>query len=99
MTARKKQHVSFYSTHPADNEISPRAHLVGRFASGAPVSEQLPIRSFRMDFGRAATFILAVVPFEQIAIYIGCGAEAGQLTGPSCALQGTGKNLGEIQPL
>ena len=92
MPAGKKQHVSVYGMHPADNLISPRAHLVGRFTSGAAVAEQLPIRAYRMDLGRAATFILAVVPFEQIAIDVGCGAEAGQLTGPARTLQGTGKH-------
>jgi hypothetical protein len=50
-----------------------------------------------MDLGRASTFILAVVPFEQIVIDFDCGAEAGQLTCPPCALQGTGKHLGEGQ--
>src|SRR6516165_3494592 len=95
MPARKKQHVPLYGMQPADNAISPRAHLVRRFTSGAAVAEQLPIRAFRTDLGCAATFILAVVPFEQIAIDVGCGAEAGQLTGPARALQGAGKNLDE----
>ena len=46
--------------------------------------------------------ILAVVPFEQLAINLGKRSKAGQLAGPCCTLQRASKNLGEaecFQPL
>src|SRR5437667_5908934 len=47
----------------------------------------------RMDFDRSETFVLAVVPFDQIPIHFGCGAKAGQFAGASRSLQGTRENL------
>src|SRR5437867_10190212 len=47
----------------------------------------------RMNLDRAETFVLAEVPFDQIPIHFGCGAEAGQFAGASGTLQGTRENL------
>ena len=96
MAAREEQYVPGDRSRTAEDAVGPCAHLVGRFTSRAAVTKQLPIRASRMDLGRAATFILAVVPFEQIAIDAGCGSEAGHFTGPARTLQGAGKNLDEI---
>ena len=46
-----------------------------------------------MNLDRAETFVLAVVPFDQIPIHFGCGAEAGQFTGASGTPQGPRENL------
>src|SRR5206468_2755895 len=46
-----------------------------------------------MNLHRSETFVLAVVPFDQIAIDFGCRPEAGQFAGPSGALQGTREDL------
>ena len=97
MAAGKKQHVALEGSHPAQHAVSPRAYLVRRFTSGATVAEQLPIRALSIDLGRASALVLAVVPFDQIAIHFGDGPEAGQLTGPCRALQGARKHLREIQ--
>src|SRR5436309_7579774 len=51
----------------------------------------------RMNLDRAETFVLAVVPFDQIVIDFGCGAEAGQFAGASGTLQGTRENLCKCQ--
>src|SRR6516162_3604440 len=61
------------STRPTTQ--SARAHLVGRFTSRTTVAEQLPGGTLGMNLGCAKTLILAVVPFEQVAIDVGCDVE------------------------
>ena len=51
----------------------------------------------RMNLHRSETFVIAVVPFDQVAIDFGCGPEAGQFAGASGALQGTREDLHERQ--
>ena len=41
------------------------------------VAEQLPGGRLGMNLGRAKPLILAVVPFEHLAIDVGCGVETG----------------------
>src|SRR5437879_3016867 len=50
-----------------------------------------------MNLHRSETFVLAVVPFDQITINFGSGPEAGQFTGTSCALQWACEDLREGQ--
>jgi len=52
-----------------------------------------------MNLDSAATLVLAVVPFEEVAIGFGYGPESGQLAGPRRALQWTGQHLGERESL
>src|SRR6266576_3679176 len=48
-----------------------------------------------MNLRRSETFVLAVVPFDQIAINFGCGPEATDFAGASGALQRTREDLRE----
>ena len=50
-----------------------------------------------MNLHRSETFVLAVVPFDQIAINFGRGSETSKFAGASGALQGTGEDLCERQ--
>src|SRR5262249_27897298 len=77
--------------------ISPGRGLGRRFPSWATVAKQFPVGALRPDLGGAAPLILAVVPFNQIAINFGLSPEAGPLTCPGRALQGTGIHLCERQ--
>src|SRR4030095_14916531 len=69
----------------------------GASPSWPAVAEQEPAGTLGLNLGGAAPLILAVVPFDQITIHCGHRPEAGQLTGPGRALQGTGIHLGERQ--
>jgi hypothetical protein len=62
--------------------VSARGDLVRRFSTRAAVGEEIPIRAFDLDLGGPAAFVVAVVPFEQIAIDFGDSAEAGQVARP-----------------
>ena len=50
-----------------------------------------------MNLRRSKSFIVAVVPFDQIAIDFGGGREASQFTSASGALQWTSEDLRESQ--
>src|SRR6516164_1398629 len=71
MPARKNQHVAFDCAHSAHNAVGPRANLARRLSSWAAVTEELPVRTLCMDFSRAAAFILAIVPLDQVGIDLG----------------------------
>src|ERR1043166_3046935 len=51
----------------------------------------------RMNLDRAEAFVLAVVPFDQIGIDFGRGAEAGQFARARGTLQGAREDLGKCQ--
>src|SRR5229473_125231 len=93
--ARKNQNVAFDRAHTINHAISPRSNLGGRFTSGTAVAEQLPVRALGVDLRSASTLVFAVVPFEQVAINIGLGAEASQFACAGCTPQRTGKYPGE----
>src|SRR5262245_6116899 len=76
---------------------SARHDLSRRFPFGAAVAEQLPVVALGPNFGRPASLILAVVPFQQIAIDFGDAPKAGQSTCPAGALQRAGEDIGERQ--
>src|SRR5205823_3286490 len=71
MSARKNQNIAFDPSHTAHNVIGPGANLVRRFAPGASVAEEKPIRALRANLFRSETSVIAVVPFDQVAIDFG----------------------------
>jgi hypothetical protein len=102
MAAGKKQDIAAGSAKATHHSVRPRANLIRRFPSRAAVTKKLPARALGKNLGRTAAFIITVIPFEQVAIDFSPSAEAGQLAGTRCTLQGTGENLGEsetLQPL
>src|SRR6185436_14821766 len=68
-------------------------------ASRTAVAEKFPIGTFRTNLSRTASFVLAIVPFDQVFINVSDWFEAGQFTGPGRTLQGTGQHQGKRQSL
>jgi hypothetical protein len=97
VSAREKQHVSFNGSHAPQHVLSPRDYLGWRFASRAPVAEQLPVRALCTDLCRASAFVFAVIPLDEIVIDFGHGPESSQCARPAGALQRARKDLGETQ--
>src|SRR5208337_1089421 len=73
---RKNQNVVPDRAHSADHTIGARTNLGGRLPSRTTIAEQLPARALRMDLASGSSLILAVVPFQQIAIGMSLSAEA-----------------------
>src|SRR6185436_3818600 len=86
MPAREQKHVPLDLPHSVHNPVGPDADLIRRFPFRTAVVKQLPVRALHMDLGGAAPLVLAVVPFEEVAIDFGDGLEAGQLACQDCAL-------------
>src|SRR5213079_122975 len=97
MPARKNQHVAFDGPDATENTIGASANLFRRFSVGTTVAKQLPVGSLRVNLDGSKTFIIAVVPFDQIGIDLGCRAEARWFTRSNGALQRTGEHFGENQ--
>src|SRR5262245_31104581 len=68
MTAGEKQDVILDRAHAFQHAICARSSLIGGFAAGTAVTKKLPIRSVLMNILCTAALIVAVVPFEQLAV-------------------------------
>src|SRR5713226_3673150 len=99
VSARKEQDVPFDRPHPAYHPVGPCSDLIRRLPSRAAVAEQLPVRTLGANVSAGAAFIRAVVPFEEIRLDFGHGAEASQLAGSNRPLQGAREHRGERQSL
>src|SRR6185436_9896547 len=73
------------------------SHVVGRLATRTPVAEQPPSGPLAEDLGGAASFVGAVVPFDEVAIDLRHATKARKLAGPGCALQRAREYLRERQ--
>src|SRR5437667_133193 len=98
MSARKNQHIAFDGAHAIDNAIGTGSNLFGRFSVRAAVTEQLPVRSLRVNLRCAETFVITIVPLDQITIDLSYGAEACQLTSSRGALQRARQHFCENRP-
>src|SRR5262249_335634 len=97
MSAGKDQNVAFDGAHAMDNTISTGANLFRRFSVRAAVSEQIPVGSLCMNLYGADTFVITVIPFDQIGIDFGDAPEACPFTGSRSSLQRAGQYFREDQ--
>ena len=84
------------STFPAQRRTraitrSARADVGHGFAVRATIIEQIPGRAFGSNLRRPSTFVVAVIPLDQICIDRGDSAEAGEFARSPCALKRTGE--------
>src|SRR5262245_57363530 len=78
----KNEHVVVDRPQALDDAVGSHAHIGRRFTSRASIMEQLPIRTLLMNVRRAATFVVAIVPFHQVPVDFDPIAKAGQFAGP-----------------
>ena len=74
----KEQNVPGDFPHSAYDAVRARADLLGCLASRATVREQVPPRALRPNVDTTAAFILAIIPLDEVRIYIGDGAKPSQ---------------------
>src|SRR5579875_1672146 len=96
MAVREDEDIPLQGTKPGHDAVGPCADRVRRFAAGAAIAEQKPVRPFLMNVRRALALVSAVVPFDQIGIHLGLRSETGQLASTAGTLQGTGQDLNEV---
>src|SRR6516165_8270669 len=97
MGTGKKQHVALDRANPANHAVGAAADLGRRFPSRTAVAEYMPARTFLVDIGAGAAFVISVIPFDQVAVDLGLVSKTGQFAGPASALQRTGEYTGEGQ--
>src|SRR5262245_15412437 len=98
MATRKQQHVAVNRPNLTNYMIRPAANLLWRLSPRTAVAKQVPVRPLLVNVHRAATFILAVVPFQQTSIYLRLFPESSQFAGAHRALQRTCEHRCECQP-
>src|SRR5271166_1888199 len=95
----KQQYVRRNRAETLEYAVRARAYLRRRFAARGAVAEQLPVGMIGVDFGRAQSLILTVVPLHQVRIGFGHPSKSGQLAGSGGAPKRAGKHLGKGQAL
>src|SRR5689334_10317893 len=95
MAARKEQHVASDGAYALDDDVGTHADLGRCFAAGTAVHEQVPVGSLGTNLGGTESFVLSVVPLEQVRVEFGNGLEAGQFASSCRTLQGAREYLGE----
>ncbi len=56
-------------SNPFDDAVRARPNLIERFSARESIAEHFPVRTLGVNVGGAETLILAVIPFDQVAIH------------------------------
>src|ERR1700760_3048950 len=87
MAARKHDRPVIGRAKASDDAIGAGADVSWLLAVRAAIPEQEPAGTVRENLAALATFVVAVIPFEEIGIEFGDAAESGELTGAPRALK------------
>src|SRR6516162_342758 len=87
MPARKQQSVARDGANAVHDAIGPNADLIRCFSSGTTVAKQLPARTLFVDLLSSTSLVLAIIPFQQIAVCLRFTSESGQLARSDRALE------------
>src|SRR5262249_37519295 len=81
MPAGKEQHVPRDGPHSAHHVVGPDTNLLRGFSSRTTIPEQLPVGALVVNFNGPAALVITVIPFQQVAIYLGNVPTASQFAG------------------
>ena len=87
MPARKQQNVARDVANAFHDAIGLSADLIRCFSSRTTVAKQLPARTLFLDLPCATSLVLAIIPFQQIAVGLRFTSKPSQLASPDGALQ------------
>ena len=79
MPARKQQNVAGDVANALDDAVGPDANLIRCFSSRTTVPKQVPIGALLVNLLCTTSFILTVIPFQQITVSLHIASEAGRL--------------------
>ena len=82
VAAGKDQNIPLDIAKTMYDSIRSITDLSQRFAAGAAISKELPFRSGLLNLGCPQTFVLSIVPFDQIRIHFRDCFEARKFAGP-----------------
>ena len=98
MSAREEQYVSANGLHSGNNPVRTGSDLFWAFTARAAVAEQVPVRAFRADICTPASFVLAVIPLDQIGVDLRHRAIPCKFASVLRTLQRACKHPRETQP-
>jgi hypothetical protein len=81
-----------WTARPGDHPVHTGTHLFRRLTARASIPEGQRVRRNLVDLVRRQSFVLAVVPLDQVGVDHCLIAEAGQLAGLSCSLHRAAQN-------
>ena len=89
MSVAEQGDVSRRGTNLGDNAIGARADLFRRLAARTAVAKNRPTRPSRANLFRRESFVLAIVPLDQVGLDIGKLAKPSEFAGFAGALERT----------
>src|SRR5262245_61788378 len=89
VSMREQDHIPLHSTDLRNDAIDPASNLFRAFTARAAIGENQPTGACAVDLLGSQSFVLAVIPFDQIAIGPRSRPKSGQLTCLSRAPQRT----------
>src|SRR5262245_59920739 len=95
MAMRKQGDVFLGVMNFGDNTIDPCAHLLRRFAAGAAITKNHPVRSFCQNLLGSKTFVFTVIPLQKVSLDLSAVPEPSQFAGFACAVERAGENQRE----
>src|SRR5208337_1359647 len=98
VSVREKHDVAVNGARPGYYSIDPCSHLVRRLSRGASVPEDEPARRDLVDLLRRQSFVVAIVPLDQISVDDRGIAEARQFASLSGASHWAAKREAECIP-
>jgi len=97
MPAGKEEYGAVDGARPVQDVVRSRSDVIHRLSPRRSVTEDIPAGTSRQDVFGGQAFIVAVIPFDQVAIDFRPLSETGQFACVASALQGAGKDAREFQ--
>src|SRR5277367_3329035 len=72
--------------------MSPGQYILGRFASRATVTENIPARAIDVYLRCAASLVVAVIPFDEVRVDLRRRAQCSEITGVPRTLKRAGEH-------
>src|SRR5262249_6642567 len=98
VAAGERQYVAIDAVYPLDEAVGPHGNGFGRFAAGGAIAVEFPAGPLPQDVVGQLPLVAAVVPLDEVGIYLGAGPEAGQFARLRGTLQGAGENADKREP-
>ena len=98
VAAGKDQHIALDTAQTVDHSIRSITDLSQRLAAGAAITKKLPSGSGLLNLGCPQTFVISVVPFDQVRIHFRDCFEARKFAGQVCSFQSASQYLSECSP-
>ena len=95
MATGEQNRIAIEASQAGNHSVRASLDLCDAFTARATVAEQLPVGPLVMDLLAGESFVVAVVPFNQVGVDLRLRPEPRQFASRSCAEQGAGEDPGD----